>query len=172
MISSSSLPVSVNANGSVLRSADVPRLGIRGSWSRTSALKKAPGTHKRNSSAIAELEACSWTLATSSETQVTTSSASRPSCHPSNTDATTWRARPAARGSAISRNWRYSAPLNEATPADDKQRTVILGDLAAVEAAQRNPGAACAYAEQALHQLAITWYATGMDRILDVRKTL
>ena len=65
-----------------------------------------------------------------------------------------------------------TAALNDATPADDKQRTVILGDLAAVEAAQRNPEAACAYAEQALQQLAITWYATGMDRILDVRKSL
>jgi hypothetical protein len=65
-----------------------------------------------------------------------------------------------------------TAALNEATPADDKQRTVILGDLAAVEAAQRNPEAACSYAEQALQQLAITWYATGMDRILDVRKAL
>jgi hypothetical protein len=65
-----------------------------------------------------------------------------------------------------------TAALSEATPADDKQRTVILGDLAAVEAAQRNPEAACGYAEQALQQLAITWYATGMDRILDVRKAL
>ena len=62
--------------------------------------------------------------------------------------------------------------LTAATAADDKQRTVILGDLAAVEAAQRNPEAACDYAEQALQQLAITWYATGMDRILDVRKAL
>ncbi len=65
-----------------------------------------------------------------------------------------------------------TAALSEATPSDDKQRTVILGDLAAVEAAQRNPEAACDYAEQALQQLAITWYATGMDRILDVRKAL
>ncbi len=65
-----------------------------------------------------------------------------------------------------------TAALNNATPADDKQRTVILGDLAAVEAAQRNPEAACDYAEQALQQLDITWYATGMDRILDVRKAL
>jgi hypothetical protein len=65
-----------------------------------------------------------------------------------------------------------TAAVNEATPADDKQRTVILGDLAAVEAAQRNPEAACGYAEQALQQLAITWYATGMDRILNVRKAL
>ena len=46
------------------------------------------------------------------------------------------------------------------------------GHLAAVEAAQRNPEAACDYAEQALQQLASTWYATGMDPILDVRKAL
>ena len=65
-----------------------------------------------------------------------------------------------------------TAALNAATAADDKQRTVILGDLAAVEAAQRNPEAACGYAEQALQQLVITWYATGMDRILDVRNAL
>ena len=31
---------------------------------------------------------------------------------------------------------------------------------------------ACDYAIQALDQLGRTWYATGMDRILDVRKTL
>ena len=65
-----------------------------------------------------------------------------------------------------------TSALTNATSADDKQRTVILGDLAAVEAAQHHPEAACGYAEQALQQLAITWYATGMHRILDVRKTL
>jgi hypothetical protein len=53
-----------------------------------------------------------------------------------------------------------------------RERTVILDDLAAVEAAQRNPEAACAYAEQALEQLGLNWYATGMDRVLDVRKAL
>ena len=62
--------------------------------------------------------------------------------------------------------------LNAAAAADDKQRTVILGDLAAVEAAQRNAEGACDYAEQALQQLAITWYVAGMDRIPDVRKAL
>ena len=62
--------------------------------------------------------------------------------------------------------------LDNATIVDDKQRTVILGDLAAVEAAQHNPEAACAYAEQALDQLGITGYATGMDRVLEVRKAL
>ena len=65
-----------------------------------------------------------------------------------------------------------TASLTNATSADDKQRTVILGDLAAVEAAQHHPEAACGYAEQALQQLAITWYATGMHRILEVRKAL
>ena len=65
-----------------------------------------------------------------------------------------------------------TAALDQATIADDKQRTVILGDLAAVEAAQRNPEAACDYAEQALQQLSITWYATGMNRTLEVRKQL
>jgi hypothetical protein len=65
-----------------------------------------------------------------------------------------------------------TAALDQATAADDKQRTVMLGDLAAVEAAQRNPEAACGYAEEALGQLVITWYATGMDRVLEVRKAL
>ena len=62
--------------------------------------------------------------------------------------------------------------LEDAAPEDDKQRTVILGDLAAVLAAQRDPEAACHYAEQALDQLSRTWYATGMDRVLEVRKAL
>ena len=52
------------------------------------------------------------------------------------------------------------------------RRSVILGDLAAVEAAQHHPEAACDYAIQALDQLGRTWYATGMDRVLEVRKTL
>jgi hypothetical protein len=51
-------------------------------------------------------------------------------------------------------------------------RSVILSDLAAVEVAQHNPEAACAYAVQALDQLARQWYATGMDRVLEVRKAL
>ena len=37
---------------------------------------------------------------------------------------------------------------------------------------RRDEAAACALAEQALEQLAITWYATGMDRVLEVRKAL
>ncbi|MEU9603994.1 transcriptional regulator [Streptomyces sp. NPDC048057] len=62
--------------------------------------------------------------------------------------------------------------LEELPESDDKQRTVILGDLAAVEAADDRPEAACAYALQALDLLATTWYATGMDRVRDVRRTL
>src|ERR1022692_2273944 len=63
-------------------------------------------------------------------------------------------------------------PLEPAPAADEKQRTVILGEPAAVEAAQESPESACQYAEQALDQLTRTWYATGMDRVLEVRKAL
>ncbi len=55
--------------------------------------------------------------------------------------------------------------LDDLPPESDKQRTVILGDLAAVEAADGRPEEACRYAAQALDQLAITWYATGMDHV-------
>lgn len=61
----------------------------------------------------------------------------------------------------------------EALPADEeKQRSVILGDLAAVEAAAGSPETACQHALSALDQLERTWYATGMDRIRDVRRAL
>lgn len=53
-----------------------------------------------------------------------------------------------------------------------KQRTVVLGDLAAVEAARKRPEAACALAVEAMDQLATTWYATGMDRIVEIRRAL
>ncbi|WP_137991285.1 helix-turn-helix domain-containing protein [Streptomyces vilmorinianum] len=62
--------------------------------------------------------------------------------------------------------------LEDLPPADDKQRTVILGDLAAVEAAASNPEAACGYAVRALEQLGTTWYATGMERVREVRRAL
>ncbi|WP_326791453.1 helix-turn-helix domain-containing protein [Streptomyces sp. NBC_00841] len=55
---------------------------------------------------------------------------------------------------------------------EDKQRSVICGDLAAVEAASGNLEAACAYACRALDQLEVTWYAMGMDRVREVRRTL
>ncbi|MFC8583272.1 multiprotein-bridging factor 1 family protein [Streptomyces sp. NPDC057217] len=61
----------------------------------------------------------------------------------------------------------------DALPADEgKQRSVILGDLAAVEAAARRPEEACAYALRALAQLRDTWYATGMERVREVRRAL
>lgn len=62
--------------------------------------------------------------------------------------------------------------LEEMPEEHGKQRVVILGDLAAVEAADGKPQVACAYAQRALDQLAITWYATGMDRILELRRSL
>ncbi|MEV7770354.1 transcriptional regulator [Kitasatospora sp. NPDC086791] len=55
---------------------------------------------------------------------------------------------------------------------DGKQRVVVLGDLAAVEAAARRPDTACALLEQALDQLSVTWYATGMERVREARRVL
>jgi hypothetical protein len=61
----------------------------------------------------------------------------------------------------------------EALPPDaDKQRTVVLGDLAAVEAAAGQPEAACEYAVRALDLLETHWYATGMERVREVRREL
>lgn len=62
--------------------------------------------------------------------------------------------------------------LDSMSPAEGKQRTVIYGDLAAVEAAAGDTERACSYALQALDQLDITWYATGMDRVREVRRVL
>ncbi|MFD3915595.1 transcriptional regulator [Streptomyces sp. NPDC058603] len=62
--------------------------------------------------------------------------------------------------------------LDELSPEEDKRSTVVLGDLAAVEAAAGNPAESCQYAIRALDQLAVTWYATGMDRVREVRKSL
>lgn len=57
-------------------------------------------------------------------------------------------------------------------PSEEKQQTVVLGDLAAVEAAAGEPEAACGYAVRALVQLERTWYAMGMDRVREVRRAL
>jgi hypothetical protein len=62
--------------------------------------------------------------------------------------------------------------LESMTPGEEKQRTVVYGDLAAGEAAAGNPEEACEYAGKALDQLAVTWYATGMDRVREVRRAL
>ncbi len=53
-----------------------------------------------------------------------------------------------------------------------KQRSVILGDLAAVSVSEKNPEEACRLAEMALEQLSRNWYATGMARIRAVRVSL
>ncbi|MCC9310462.1 transcriptional regulator [Kitasatospora sp. RB6PN24] len=62
--------------------------------------------------------------------------------------------------------------LAELPETDGKQRVVVLGDLAAVEAAARRPDEACALLEQALDQLSTTWYATGMERVREARRAL
>lgn len=62
--------------------------------------------------------------------------------------------------------------LDQLDPAEEKQQTVVLGDLAAVEAAAGDPDAACGYALRALDQLERTWYAMGMDRVREVRRAL
>ncbi|WP_432135885.1 helix-turn-helix domain-containing protein [Streptomyces sp. bgisy154] len=60
----------------------------------------------------------------------------------------------------------------DALDPEEKQATVVLGDLAAVEAAAGDPEAACGYALRALDQLERTWYAMGMDRVREVRRAL
>jgi transcriptional regulator with XRE-family HTH domain len=60
----------------------------------------------------------------------------------------------------------------DALGAEEKQRAVVLGDLAAVEAAAGDPEAACGYALRALDQLGRTWYAVGMERVREVRRAL
>ncbi|CAL9313742.1 multiprotein-bridging factor 1 family protein [Streptomyces sp. SudanB91_2054] len=60
----------------------------------------------------------------------------------------------------------------DALDPEEKQATVVLGDLAAVEAAAGDPEAACGYALRALDQLERTWYAMGMDRVVEVRRAL
>ncbi|MEV5526723.1 helix-turn-helix transcriptional regulator [Streptomyces prunicolor] len=62
--------------------------------------------------------------------------------------------------------------LDSLDPSEEKQATVVLGDLAAVEAAAGHLDEACRYALRALDQLERTWYAMGMDRVREVRRTL
>jgi hypothetical protein len=65
-----------------------------------------------------------------------------------------------------------TAALKALGPEEGKQRAVILGDLAAVETAQENHASACNRINETLDQLALTWYATGMERIRAVRRDL
>jgi tetratricopeptide (TPR) repeat protein/transcriptional regulator with XRE-family HTH domain len=53
-----------------------------------------------------------------------------------------------------------------------KQRSVILGDLAAVAVSEGNAEEACRFTEMALEQLSRTWYAMGMARVRAVREAL
>lgn len=62
--------------------------------------------------------------------------------------------------------------LDQMGETDGKQRIVVLGDLAAVEAAARRPEEACVLLERALDQLAATWYETGMERVREARRAL
>jgi hypothetical protein len=65
-----------------------------------------------------------------------------------------------------------TAVLGALPAGEGKQRTVILADLAAVEVARKRPDEACTHALAALDQLSITWYATGMERVREVRRAL
>lgn len=65
-----------------------------------------------------------------------------------------------------------TAALDDLLATDVKQRTVILGDLTAVEVAAGDVPAACRRADEALDNLATVWYATGMERVREVRRSL
>jgi hypothetical protein len=61
----------------------------------------------------------------------------------------------------------------EELPRDaDKQRTVVLGDLAAVEVRAADPVSAAGYAVHSLELLETHWYATGLERVREVRAAL
>jgi hypothetical protein len=62
--------------------------------------------------------------------------------------------------------------LDQLPTESAKQRSVILGDLAAAAVAENDPEQACLLAEEALDHLARYWYATGMDRVRAVREFL
>lgn len=66
--------------------------------------------------------------------------------------------------------------LDHLPPESAKERSVFLGDLAAVAVAvavaENNPEEACTLADEALDHLARYWYTTGMDRIRAVRESL
>lgn len=60
------------------------------------------------------------------------------------------------------------AVLNDPSIAGNQGRSVILGDLAAVEAAQHRPEAACDYAIQALDQLSAAFLCLAAAIIIAV----
>ena len=65
-----------------------------------------------------------------------------------------------------------AAVLNRLPATDAKQRSVVAADLAAVEVAAEDPAAACARLGEALDALGQVWYATGMERVRQVRRSL
>ncbi len=65
-----------------------------------------------------------------------------------------------------------TAVLDRLPAHDAKQRSVIAADLAAVEVAAEDVPAACSRVGDALDALAAVWYATGMERVRQVRRTL
>jgi tetratricopeptide (TPR) repeat protein len=65
-----------------------------------------------------------------------------------------------------------SAALNGLVANEGKQRTVVIADLAAVDVAEKKPREACLRLHEALDQLAVSWYTTGMKRIQEVRHSL
>jgi hypothetical protein len=62
--------------------------------------------------------------------------------------------------------------LSSETDSEAKQRAVTLADLAAVAVSENDPEQACALAEAALDNPARYWYATGMERVREVRQSL
>jgi ATP/maltotriose-dependent transcriptional regulator MalT len=62
--------------------------------------------------------------------------------------------------------------LDNTRESDAKQRAVTLADLAFVAISENNPEQACKLAEAALDNLALYWYATGMERVRAVRQSL
>lgn len=62
--------------------------------------------------------------------------------------------------------------LSGLTAKDVKQRSVVLADLAAVDAQAGDVAAACVRATEALQALSVVWYAAGMERGREVRRAL
>jgi hypothetical protein len=62
--------------------------------------------------------------------------------------------------------------LDQLPDESAKQRSVILGDLAAAAVGEQNPEEACRLAGIALDHLARNWYATGLARVRTARESL
>jgi hypothetical protein len=60
----------------------------------------------------------------------------------------------------------------EIPSAETKQRAIISADLAAAKVGQNDYESCCGHLHHALDDLSLQWYATAMDRIRDVRRSL